>query len=152
MRSGFKYTLAFLVFMTTITGCASMMQSNADKALEPAATLRFSDIPVPSGFKLLTLQSYSFENAGVRVAFLKYKGRGSLDQVLNFYKEQMPLSKWDLLNISEFGSRLLNFERDNETCIITMQASQFGGTLISVSVGPKSAGSRNRRLSDEPLK
>jgi hypothetical protein len=151
MISKIKYVAAFVIFMSGITGCASMMQGNPDKTLEAASTLRFSDIPVPAGFNLIAQQSYSFENAGVRVALLKYKGRGTLDQVLNFYKEQMPLSKWNLLNISEFGQRMLNFERETETCIITMQ-SQFGGTLISLSVGPKSSGTRNRKLPDEPLK
>jgi len=150
--SGSRYVIAFVIFMSTITGCASMMQSNPDKILQPAGTLRFSDIPVPVGFKLVPQQSYSFENSGVRVALLKYKGRGTLDQVLNFYKEQMPLSKWNLLNISESGSRMLNFERDTETCIVTMQSQFGGGTLISLSVGPKSQVIKNKRLPDEAMK
>jgi len=149
MKLGFVF--AVMIFLTTISGCASMMSANSDKVLEPASSLRFSDIPVPLGFKLIVQQSYSFENSGVRVAMLKYKGRGTLDQVLNFYKEQMPLSKWNLLNITEFGQRLLNFERENETCIISMQ-SEFGGTLVTLSLGPKSAGTRNRKMADEPLK
>jgi hypothetical protein len=151
MRPGFKYVIACVLLMSAVTGCVSM-QGGSDQALGIANTLRFSDIPVPAGFNLIPQQSYSFENAGIRVALLKYKGRGTLDQVLNFYKEQMPLSKWSLLNISEFGQRMLNFERESETCIITMQ-SQFGGsTLISLSVGPKSSGMRNKKLPDEPLK
>jgi hypothetical protein len=152
MISKFRYVIAFVVFMSAITGCASMTRSAADKALEPAHTLRFSDVPVPAGFNLMPQQSYSFENEGIRVAFLKYSGRGTLDQALNFYKEQMPLSKWNLLNISEFGIRLLNFERDGETCIITMEKLPMGGTIISMSIGPKSSGTRNRRLQEEPLK
>jgi hypothetical protein len=152
MISKFKFVLAFVFFMSTITGCASMMRGNSGKPLEPARTLRFSDIPVPAGFKLMPQQSYSFENEGIRVAFLKYSGRGTLDQALNFYKDQMPLSKWNLLNISEFGTRLLNFERDGETCIITMETLPLGGTIVSLSIGPKSSGIKNRRLQEEPLK
>jgi hypothetical protein len=152
MMAKVKYLMAFLVFMSTASGCASLMSSNPDKALQPAAMLRFSDIPVPGGFNMIAQQSYSFENGGVRVALLKYKGKGTLDQVLNFYKEQMPLSRWNLLNISEFGQRLLNFERENETCIITMQ-SQFGGAvLVTLSLGPKSSNTRNKRLPEEALK
>lgn len=150
---GLRFASVFIaaVFLITTAGCASFPSSNPDKALEPTAALRFSDIPVPAGFKLIPEQSYSFENAGIRVALMKYKGKGTLDQVLNFYKEHMPLSRWNLLNISEFGQRLLNFERENETCIVTME-SKFTGTLITVSVGPKSAVGRSRRPVDEPLK
>jgi len=149
MEKRFLYALNNGYFLMTASGCATLPSSNPDKALEPAAALRFADIPVPAGFKLIPNQSYSFENAGVRVALLKYKGRGTLDQLLNFYKEQMSLSRWNLLNISEFGQRLLNFERDNETCIVTME-SRFGGTFITVSVGPKSAANRSRKSLDEP--
>ncbi|MFA6384356.1 MAG: hypothetical protein WCY10_03175 [Candidatus Omnitrophota bacterium] len=152
MRSKFTWVIALLVFMFTMEGCASMTAGNADRMLEPAATLRYPDIPVPAGFNLLSQQSYSFENAGIRVALMKYKGRGTLDQVLNFYKAQMPISNWNLLNISEFGNRMLNFERDTETCIITMQPQFGGSTLIALSLGPKSAGNRNKRLPDEALK
>jgi hypothetical protein len=151
MISKFKYALAITVFLSTVTGCASFPASNPDKILEPSAMLRFSDIPTPAGFNLVTGQSFSFENSGIRVALLKYKGRGTLDQVLNFYKEQMPLSRWNLLNVSEFGQRMLNFEREGETCIITVQ-SQLTGTLITLSLGPKSSQGRNKRLPEEPLK
>jgi hypothetical protein len=151
MISKFKYALATVVFLLTFTGCASMPASNPDRILEPSAMLRFSDIPIPAGFNLIAQQSFSFENDGMRVALLKYKGRGTPDQVMSFYKQQMALSRWNLLNVSEFGQRMLNFEREGETCIITVQ-SQFSGTLITLSLGPKSSPGRNRRLPDEALK
>jgi hypothetical protein len=151
MISKFKYVLAIAIFLSTVTGCVTTSSSAPAKALQPSATLRFSDIPIPAGFNLITQQSFSFENAGVRVALLKYKGKGTLDQVLNFYKENMPLSRWNLLNVSEFGQRMLNFEREGETCIITVQ-SQLTGTVITLSLGPKSSPGRNKRLPDEALK
>jgi hypothetical protein len=151
MISKFNYVLAIAIFLSAVTGCATSSSSAPAKALQPSAILRFSDIPIPAGFNLITQQSFSFENSGVRVALLKYKGKGTLDQVLNFYKENMPLSRWNLLNISEFGQRMLNFEREGETCIITVQ-SQLTGTVITLSLGPKSSPGRNKRLPDEALK
>ncbi len=106
------------------------------KALEPQAILKFNDIPIPSGFKAVPLDSYSFENAGMRVAVLKYKGKANPDQVVSFYKEQMPMYGWNLLNIVEYGERLLNFERESETCIIRL-VPKGQGTEIVISVGPK---------------
>jgi hypothetical protein len=152
MISKFKYVIALVAFMFFIAGCTTFRASNPDKVLEPSSVLRFSDIPIPAGFAPMKQQSYSFENAGVRVGLLKYKGRGTLDQVQNFYKEQMPLSKWNLLNISEFGQRILNFERENETCIISIKSELMTGTVISLSLGPKSGSARNRRLPEEALK
>ena len=121
---------------TALTGCTTI----SNNRLEPQAILKFSDIPIPAGLKSLPQTSYSFENAGVRVAVLKYQGRANVDQVINFYKEQMPMYNWNLINIIEYGQRLLNFERENETCIITMQIAGFWNeeTLVTISLGPKS--------------
>lgn len=132
-----------------LNGCASLSR-NQDTPLEPANTLRFSDVPVPAGFKLLPQLSYSFENNGVRVALLKYKGRGSPDQVLNFYKEQMSIARWDLINISEFGQRMLNYERDGESCIVTIQPLT-ANTMVSVAIGPKSKRQSARYNSKDDL-
>ena len=121
---------------TALTGCTTISNSQ----LEPQAILKFSDIPIPVGLKPLPQTSYSFENAGVRVAVLKYQGRANVDQLINFYKEQMPMYNWNLINIIEYGQRLLNFERENETCIITMQVAGFWNeeVLVTISLGPKS--------------
>lgn len=121
---------------TALTGCATVSENK----LEPQAILKLSDVPIPAGLKALPQTSYSFENAGMRVAVLRYQGKVNIDQMINFYKEQMPTYNWNLVNIIEYGQRLLNFERDNETCIITMQVAGFWNedTLVTISLGPKS--------------
>jgi hypothetical protein len=124
------------LFAAVILGCSTASNSR----LEPQSILKFSDVPIPNGLKPLPQTSYSFENAGVRVAVLKYQGRANIDQLINFYKEQMPMYNWNLINIIEYGQRLLNFERENETCIITLQVAGFWNedALVTVSLGPKS--------------
>ena len=131
----FLTTTCYLL-TTALTGCTTVSNSR----LEPQAILKFSDVPIPTGLKPLPQISYSFENAGVRVAVLKYQGRANIDQVINFYKEQMPMFNWNLINIIEYGQRLLNFERENETCIITVQVAGFWNeeVLVTISLGPKS--------------
>ena len=132
----FFLCLSCFLLTTTLMGCASI----SGNRLEPQAILKFSDVPIPAGLKPLPQVSYSFENAGVRVAVLKYQGKANVDQVMNFYKEQMPLYNWNLINIIEYGQRLLNFERENETCIITVQVAGFWNedALVIISLGPKS--------------
>ena len=139
MKSFVKTVFIFIIgyFLTTaIMGCSTV----PGVKLEPQTILKLSDVPIPAGLKPLPQKSYSFENAGVRVAVLKYQGKVNIDQVINFYKEQMPNYNWNLINIVEYGQRLLNFERENETCIITMQVAGFWNedVLVTISLGPKS--------------
>ena len=82
----FLSTICFLLSVA-LTGCSTTSNSR----IEPQAILKFSDLPIPAGLKSLPQASYSFENAGVRVAVLKYQGKVNIDQVINFYKEQMPM-------------------------------------------------------------
>jgi hypothetical protein len=134
--------LVLLVFITVwLLGCTGFTKreytSKGLPLLEPSAMLKFSDVPVPAGFKPLREDSYSFESSGVRVGVLKYRGKADPDQVVNFYKEQMPMYNWVFLNVVEYGDRLINFERENETCIISLLPK---GNLVTltISLGPKS--------------
>jgi len=130
------------ILVAGVTGCATSSKKDKDIAaasnmLEPQMALKFSDVPVPAGFKFVSQESYSFESTGVRVGMLKYRGKANPDQVVNFYKEQMPIYNWNLINAIEYGQRLLNFEREQESCIVTMLAKGNSVTL-TISVGPKS--------------
>jgi hypothetical protein len=138
----FLTTLCCLLALTsTLFGCAMISGKNKPTVnsalLEPQANFKFSDIPVPAGFKLLSKDSYCFESSGVRVGVLKYRGKANIDNVVNFYKEQMQMYSWNLLNVVEYGQRLMNFDRDNETCNIGLEP-KGSGTKITISVGPKS--------------
>ncbi|PIQ88175.1 MAG: hypothetical protein COV73_00255 [Candidatus Omnitrophica bacterium CG11_big_fil_rev_8_21_14_0_20_43_6] len=147
MKFVFLFSICCLL-TTALTGCKTI----SDSRLEPQSILKFSDIPIPVGLKPLPQISYSFENTGARVAVLKYQGRANIDQVINFYKEQMPIHNWNLINIIEYGQRLLNFEREDETCIITIQVAGFWNeeALVTISLGLKSQNST--RKAKEPIK
>jgi hypothetical protein len=136
-------------------GCASSNKKDTTASgipaiLEPQSLLKFGDVPVPMGFKILTKDTYTFESGGMRVGVLKYQGKADPDQVMVFYKEQMPLFKWELLNSVEYGDRLMNFERNNESCILTISPKQMGGTLITISLGPKAP--QASKKAKEPIK
>ncbi len=144
-------SIVYGVVCVNIIGCASMRSKDSSASspfLEPQATMKFTDIPVPAGFKLLPQDSYSFESAGVRVGILKYQGKAEPDKVAVFFKEQMPMYNWTLLNAMEYGQRLLNFERDQESCIITMDNKGRSVTL-TISVGPKAA---VKKAASKPVK
>ena len=137
--------LSVLIFMGfllagSLIGCSTFSDNSKSAGsgmLEPQAILKFSDVPVPTGLKAMPTASYSFESSGVRVGVLKYQGKGNADQITNFYKEQMAMYNWNLINIVEYGQRLLNFDRENETCIISLEP-KGSNIILTISLGPKS--------------
>ena len=140
-----KVILFYLcVSVILLSGCGLIFKKETKVAspLEPQAILKFSDIPVPTGFKLMDTDSYAFENYGMRVGVLRYRGKADVEQVINFYKEQMPMYNWRLLNMMEYGERLMNFERETETCnigLIIKYTPLIGNTVfITITVGAKS--------------
>lgn len=146
---------AILLIISAAIFCSCAEISKNDPAtkepasLEPQTTLKFNDIPAPVGFKFISNESYSFESAGVRAGVLKYKGKVDIDEVANFYKDQMPLYNWNLLNTIEYGERILNFDREQESCIVNLSARGRNIT-ITISLGPKS--SIKPKKADKPVK
>jgi hypothetical protein len=146
---------ALVLFCVFLNGCTGVIFAKKDQsvsapqALEPQMMIKLNDIPVPSGFKFLQKHSYYFQTGEVRVAVLKYSGRPDAERAFTFYKEQMPIFNWNLLNTVEFGKRMLNFDRENETCIITIEPKTLN-TLVTVSIGPKQKTSSQK--AEKPLK
>ncbi len=153
LKDNFILSIFYLLLTTVFLGCAGMQKQvpplKNEALLEPQAAMKFSDIPIPVGFQPLAQDSYTFESSGVRVAILRYRGKASVGQVVNFYKEQMPLYNWDLLNVIEYGEHLLNFEREQETCIINL-SPKGNNIALTISLGPKS-GIRAKKA-DKPVK
>ncbi|MFA5411651.1 MAG: hypothetical protein WC321_07365 [Candidatus Omnitrophota bacterium] len=143
--------VVFLFGIFGLTGCAALSGKNRDTApeiLEPQAVLKFGDVPIPAGFKAVPQDSYSFESSGIRVGLLKYRGKADVDQVINFYKEQMPMYNWRLLNVVEYGQRMLNFDREQESCIVSLFAKGKAVEII-ISLGPKS---QSPKRAERPIK
>lgn len=135
-----------------VCGCATTgaSSSGADSkeggaytasTLPVTGKLRFSDVPAPVGFKLLQEQSFIFQTDNTRVALLKYSGRAKLPDLVAFYKEQMLLYNWELLNVVEYDKSILNFTRASETCIVTVESKGMK-RIITISLAPRAKGSK----------
>mgnify|MGYP001560681743 CR=1 FL=1 len=149
-----KFLIPVFILAIILSGCANLATKSSNSTtnpayLEPKIIARFADVPVPAGFNLIPQDSYSFESSGIRVAALKYQGKSDPDLVVNFYKEQMAIYNWNLLNIVEYGQRMLNFDRENESCIVTLIAKGKAVSIL-ISLGPKSQYPKNKI--DKPLK
>lgn len=137
-----KKIILLLSISFFIAGCGSLpFKKHAGEArditLTTAGTLRFDDVPVPAGFKLLHKESFIFQNDYTRLGFIKYAGRAKDSDVVRFYKEKMPANGWQLINSIEYGKKILNFEKAQETCAISIEPATFKTTLL-ITVSPKS--------------
>lgn len=128
-----------------VLGCATTSGSGSSSggsaqqgAAGMANILRFDDVPVPAGFRIIDNESFTFQNDQMRVGLLKYGGMPNANKAVEFYKEQMPLYNWDLINVIEYGQRVMNFERADQTCIITIQPLSTR-TVIAIAVAPKAS-------------
>ena len=137
-------TILVVFLVVLLAGCATWPKKEAGVAgeevvLDIAPILRFADLPVPAGFKIIRDKSFTFQNDFTRVGLLRYTGRTHIDRVAAFYKEQMPVYDWDLVNLVEYGKRILNFEKGTQSCIITLEAS-VTTTFLTIALYPKGGG------------
>lgn len=143
--------LIFVFCIFNFLGCAGISKKDMTVGvpmLEPSAMLKFADIPVPQGFKFLPTDSYVFQSGNVRVGVLVYTGRANAEQLVAFYQNQMPMYNWNLLNVIEYGKRMLNFDRENESCVVNIEPKMLK-TKVTVSLGPKL---RIPKKSEKPVK
>ena len=151
MRKFYVFILITAVFATS--GCAtsgSRRSSDTEmpKTLQVATLLKFQDVPVPSGFKIIPADSYVFDNEITRLGILKYSGRARTSKVTSFYRDQMPLYNWRFINLMEFNTCIINFDREDQTCTIIVEPGHLS-TFITVSVAPKAGRASTYKVEEE---
>jgi len=133
-----------IIFLLSLIGCGTIQSFHERResprggsTIEVASLLRFSDIPVPSNFKIDHKESYTFQTDTFRAGLLKYSGNLGVEEVAQFYKEQMARYNWRLINLIEYEKKLLNFEKRDQTCLVTIEGGMTRTTVI-ISLSPKS--------------
>jgi len=147
-------SLILSVIILNLSGCVSTQRElSVARDLRPSEILKFHDVPIPVGFKILPEKSFILESAGMRAGVLKYIGKAKVENVVNFYKKQMPVYNWALLNVLEYGERMLNYERENEGCVISIKP-RGSRVDISISLAPKSPipAPKQKTLPQEPIR
>ncbi len=133
----------FVVLSVFISGCSTLSGGRSSKSndferqLEVSTLLKFDDIPVPSGFKFIASESFAFQTDEIRVGLLRYTGRISPEETVVFFKEQMPLYNWKPINFIEYERRVLNFEKDEQSAVITIDGKGSSSSLV-IAVSPRS--------------
>ena len=115
---------------------ASAYKNKATKEInERDVSLKFEDIPVPSGCKLSSKDSFVFSNGDSKVGILRYTGKLSSEAVTSFFINQMPMYNWEMINVIEFKTVILNFEKETQTCTIIVDPSG-SKSYITIASGP----------------
>jgi hypothetical protein len=145
-----------------LTGCDNQSDSYARTApnqpavspgLLPKASPPIPDVPVPVGFKLDMKHSRDDDTGVARFVDHLYKGRTDRWKVLEFYREQMPVSRWTRVHDGlAQGRHTLEFEKGSERCVVTLRkGSLLHPTYIEVRVStvgriaPPSSGQKGSR-------
>ena len=94
-----------------------------------------SDLPVPAKMKIKKGESYSYEGAGSRTIDYTYTGRVDIRRVHRFYREQMPLNRWQLLTDNDIrGVYWLTFQKNRELCTVIIRKSLLFWTEVRLLI------------------
>lgn len=141
-----KFTISsglILLLVSVLVGCGTTQDSyqmgteSVPKNLRPLAVSRyfkFENIPIPKEYEIETKKSFVFQNNFITVGLLHYKGDATADQLVSFFREQMPNYGWRLLNVVEYGKKIMNFEAEQQTCIITIEPN---GESFTIATSPR---------------
>jgi hypothetical protein len=122
-----------LIAACVTAGC----RSTGPKPLPVHSQEFVTDVPMPKGFKLDDDRSTDMTSGRNRSVWHEYKGRANLVSIRNFFRDQMPLSRWTLLSDQNAkGDYTIIFEKDGETCIIFFKSTRggFDNAMIRVTI------------------
>ncbi len=131
-----------LAIVPWMVGCENGMWGPKQEPLKPREQLgRTTDIPVPAGFEMDEAASEDKSTGGWRYVRHTYLGKPDPQRVRVFYREEMPLAKWNLLSDEmRQGTYHLHFENELENADITIsqvKKTWSTKTKIVIEVSPK---------------
>ena len=135
-----KHGMVAAALVTLIlAGCTGVDSRGAkDDRLAASKRLVIPDVPVPDGFKMdLKFSDWRNSSGGLRTGYALYTGRASLPALVEFYKDNMPISGWAMIDESgTSGSYILRYEKGSEKVDVKVTP---GGiyTDIMVSFWPR---------------
>ena len=100
--------------------------------------LPFIDVPVPSGFIRNQSMSFVYEsgNGNMKVGRLYFEGNKSLQDVVEFYKNEMINKEWTLINSMAGKDTILNYRKTGWTCAVFVRPRSFSRSIIEIQIGP----------------
>jgi hypothetical protein len=123
-------------------GCVNLFSSRTVQEQKPEmkqpilTSYQFEDIPLPPGMTLNRKESFFYETREIKTGLFIYEGRGQMEQLSNFFKQQMPKYQWRLVSNFELHNVMLNFIKEGWSSIIYIIPQQGEKKRIEIRVGP----------------
>ena len=140
--SGFRSQIPLLAFAATalmIAGCTTAKVPKDNASLAPQ--YRFEDVPVHPKLTIDANESFIFETQSLKAGILAYYGDESMDEVIAFFKAEMPKHAWRLVNAIEAkGTVLMNFEKKGRNALMRVSRGALK-TSVEITIGPRDDGS-----------
>ena len=129
-----RFALCMTLAAACLCGCQqSSSRTRADQPLMPTQNPVISDIPVPIGFKIDLKHTFYNSTSGLRTGYATYSGRGKTAALLDFYRDNMPMSGWALVREStnpSSGSYTLHFQKENEGTDVRITPGAFSFDVV----------------------
>ncbi|MBM4339455.1 MAG: hypothetical protein FJ110_07905 [Deltaproteobacteria bacterium] len=131
-----------LLLVVGAYGCGDFFSVRTIREREPektqpiATSYRFEDIPLPPGMNLNRKESFVYETGTTRTGLLVYEGKGEMEKLANFFKQQMPKHQWRLVSNFELHNVMLTFIKEGWSSVIYIQPQGDETRRIEIRVGP----------------
>ena len=131
-----------LILIAGTYGCSDLFSSGALRERQPevrpsvTTTYRFEDIPLPSGLNLNRKESFIYETKATKTGLLVYEGKGEMEKLANFFKQQMPNYQWRLVSNFELNNVMLTFIKEGWSSVIYIIPKEDEIKRIEIRVGP----------------
>jgi hypothetical protein len=131
-----------LIFVLGIYGCADLFSSRAVREREaevrqPIPTsYQFEDIPLPPGMTLNRRESFIYETRTTKAGLLIYEGKGEMEKLANFFKQQMANYQWRLVSNFELHNVMLTFIKEGWSSVIYILPQEGEMRRLEIRVGP----------------
>jgi hypothetical protein len=131
-----------ILLIVGVYGCKNLfpyraVRDQGPEVKQPIATsYRFEDIPLPPGMTLNRKESFIYETRATKAGLLIYEGRGEMEKLSNFFKQQMPKYQWRLVSNFELQNVMLTFIKEGWSSIIYILPQEGEMKRIEIRVGP----------------
>ena len=135
----FMRALVILLVGLLISACATNSGAQAGNgAAPPGPSIEqrlAGDFPIPSGVNINQSDSLVLGGGGAWTGRIVFTTSSSTNETFLFYRDQPKSAGWSLVASLFSKASVLTFTKGNRSATIQIDASTFGTTTVSITVG-----------------
>ncbi|NWF93127.1 MAG: hypothetical protein HXY46_09425 [Syntrophaceae bacterium] len=141
-RRPFWVGMVMILLFSWSYGCGSLSpyrsarEREAEMRPTASTSYRFEDIPLPPGMSLNWKESFLYETRATKTGLLIYEGRGEMEKLSSFFKQEMPKHQWRLLSNFELHNVMLTFVKEGWSSTIYIVPLDGETKRLEIRVGP----------------